>query len=145
VWLPNLLTVHIGYLLGHPELGYTICTGRTFLEEGVARPGWIEPRQLEEDQAFLGSQVLRRSVFDRVGLLDPRYRYAEDNDWVNRADEAGIARAILPEPVFRRRIHTGNVSHNWREASTQLLRSTRAAMLRRRGRGAGSGPREPGP
>ena len=132
VWLPTLLSVHVGYLRSHPEIGFTVCTGRCFLDEGIGRPGWVEPRQLEEDQAFLGAQVVRRSAFDRVGLLDPSYRLAEDTDWTFRAEEAGIRRAVLPDPVFRRRIHAGNVSHDWQLANRCLLRSTRAAMQRKR-------------
>ena len=133
-WLPNLLEVHIGYLLSHPEVGFTICTGRCFLDDGIERPGWVEPEELQEDRALLGAQVVRRSAFDRVGLLDSTYRLAEDTEWVFRAEDAGVPRAVLPDLVFRRRIHSGNVSHDWQAAYKQLLRCTRAAMQRRRSR-----------
>ena len=139
LWLPNLLSVHIDYLHSHPEVGFTICTGRWFLDEAIERPGWVEAKQLEEDQALLSAQVVRRSVFDRVGLFDPTYRMAEDTDWAFRAEEAGVARAILPDVVFGRRIHATNLSHDWQTAYRYLLRCTRASMERKRAREATSG------
>lgn len=132
IWLPNLLQVHISYLLSHPDIGFTICTGQWFLEEGVEKPAWVERAQLDEHSPLLSAQVLRRCVLERVGLFDPSYRLAEDTEWLFRAEEAGIAHAVLPDLVFRRRIHSSNASHDWQAAYRQLLRSTRAAMQRRR-------------
>ena len=36
-----------------------------------------------------GAMLLRRAVFDRVGLFDARFRMGETMDWVARADLAG--------------------------------------------------------
>ncbi|HEY0727407.1 MAG TPA: glycosyltransferase family A protein, partial [Pyrinomonadaceae bacterium] len=37
----------------------------------------------------LGSAIIRKSVFERVGLFDETMRYSEDVDWMMRAREGG--------------------------------------------------------
>lgn len=58
---------------------------------------------------LMQSMVVRRSVFDRVGLLDTGYKTAANIDWVSRAFEAGMRFEPVDAIVVRRRIHTSNM------------------------------------
>jgi hypothetical protein len=51
--------------------------------------------------------VLRREVLDRVGLFAP-LRYAHDLEFALRLLLAGERVALLPEPLLRYRLHSGN-------------------------------------
>src|ERR1700674_2423418 len=50
VWVPNKLTLQMGWLLEHPETGYVAAFYKNFLEPGVGRPAWITEEQLAKEQ-----------------------------------------------------------------------------------------------
>jgi GT2 family glycosyltransferase len=51
---------------------------------------------------------VRRTVFDRIGTFDTRYRLAADRDWMLRAWRAGIGVAEIDRPVYRYLSHAGS-------------------------------------
>lgn len=85
----------------------------------------------------LGSTlIVRRSLFDAVGMLNPAYRHRDLQDLVVRADDRGLTTAILPDVLAQRRIHTTNLSHNRAGADQlELISITRARHARRRAAG----------
>ena len=138
MWEPNKLTLQVGWLLEHPETGYVAAHFRNFLEEGVARPGWIKEEQLvEEQKGGVPNLVARRSVFEKIGVFDPAHKSGSDLDWSVRAMDAGIGMAVLPHVLLRRRIHASNHSHHWRGGKEMLLRALKASIDRRRVRDGG--------
>jgi len=112
LWAPNKLSVHIGYLLEHPDVGYVIARMQNFLEQGAQLPPRITKDLSLTDYAALcvGNLVARKTVFEQIGDFDTTYRYAKDVDWFVRAQEAGIRMAILPEILLYRRLHESNRS-----------------------------------
>jgi hypothetical protein len=68
--------------------------------------------------------LIRRAVFDRVGLLDDRYfLYWEDNDFCLRADRAGFRGAFCPAAA---------VHHPYSYASPARGNAARYFMMRNR-------------
>jgi len=114
LWTPNKLSVQVGYLLDHPEIGFTLARQRIFLEPGAERPPWLRDDLIEEDHVgfFPSTLVSRKSVFETIGVYDPSYRIGESADWFARARDAGIRRAIVQEVLLHKRVHGVNLTHN---------------------------------
>jgi glycosyltransferase involved in cell wall biosynthesis len=133
LWTPNKLTLQIDWLLEHAHVGYVAARFRNFLEKGVERPGWIKEEQLSEEQVGgMPNLVVRRSVFEKIGLFDAGCRSGSDLDWILRAKDAGIKGAVLSHTLLYRRIHDSNVSHQWQGSRTLLMKALRASVNRRR-------------
>lgn len=135
VWSPSKLSLQVGHLLAHPELGFVLAHERLFLEPGCPPPRWLKRELLARDHAgyVVGTLTARRAVFDVVGLFAATYRIASDIDWLLRARDAGVAMTVLPETLLHRRIHEGNHSHQAGQAVTELLGALRARTARQRG------------
>ncbi len=69
LWAPHKLSLQVGHLIAHPDLGYTISHLRILIEPGVAKPAWLNDRlSLEYAAAYLPSALLvRRRVLEEVG------------------------------------------------------------------------------
>jgi glycosyltransferase involved in cell wall biosynthesis len=74
--------------------------------------------------------LLRKALFDTVGLFNASLRVGSDVDWFVRAIERGVVMEILPDVLVRRRLHTGNISRGPRPELAQILRDS---LDRRRG------------
>ena len=84
----------------------------------------------------VGSALVRREVFDRVGVFDPRYRHCEDVDWFMRAQEHGTVFDVVDDVVLLYRRHDGNMSRDSAGAS-YLAQVLKASLDRRRRLAAG--------
>ena len=69
LWTPEKLKLQIGYLLGHPDLGYTLTQQQFFLEPGETLPPWFRKELLSSVHTgwVLGTMVVRRAAFQKVG------------------------------------------------------------------------------
>ncbi len=49
---------------------------------------------------FISTALMRKSVFDKIGLLDQSLQFSEDVDWLLRTKEArsSIGNIIIPYP-----------------------------------------------
>jgi GT2 family glycosyltransferase len=103
----------------------------TMLEAGIERPAWV--REAPDDRpATLVSMLARVEVFDVVGTFDESYVTGEDTDWMARARDAGVVIDVLPDVVFRRRVHADNLTATHTDPGA-LLRLLRASVERKRG------------
>lgn len=134
LWVPHKLSMQVGHLLAHPDLGYTISHLRIMIEPGVAKPAWLNDRlSLEYAAAYLPSALLvRRRVLEEVGGFDVSLWCSNDSDWFFRAKDAGVPMAVLPDVLLYRRIHRANLSSDVPTATSELLRVVKASIARRR-------------
>jgi glycosyltransferase involved in cell wall biosynthesis len=138
LWHPNKLSIQIEWLLEHPTTGYVAAHFRNFLEAGVPRPVWVGEEQLAKDQkGGVPNLVARRSVFDTIGLFDPRQESGSDLDWIIRAKDAKISGEILPHVLLFCRIHASNHSYRWKGGKHLRLRALKASIDRQRRAGKG--------
>jgi len=77
-----------------------------------------------------GASLVRRSLFGKVGFMDPTLRTSAWVDWVHRARTAHARFAVHPEIVLKRRVRSGSLSSSDRGAD--LIRVARAAVQRQR-------------
>jgi glycosyltransferase involved in cell wall biosynthesis len=80
----------------------------------------------------LGSLLIRRRVFDRVGTFDERLRNAEDADWYMRAREAGVLFQAIDHVTVFYRLHACNTSRDVDASKRFLLQTLKNALDRRR-------------
>jgi GT2 family glycosyltransferase len=122
--LPGKISAQLNYLLQHPETACTLSGREIFCEPQVEPPTWLRdderPREeldaagaeLEDLRAGgMSSVVFRRRALARAGGFDPDLRLVEDIDWLLRLREAGLNVAVLPQVLWRRRIHGANLSY----------------------------------
>jgi glycosyltransferase involved in cell wall biosynthesis len=80
----------------------------------------------------LGACLLRRRVFDRVGLLDETLLYSEDTDFILRCFEAQIAVAALRREVLYYRRHGESLMAQPDQRKQRDFHRTLARSIRRR-------------
>jgi GT2 family glycosyltransferase len=81
----------------------------------------------------LGSAVIRKSVFERVGLFDETMRYSEDVDWFMRAREAGAAIKTIDAVTLLYRQHEQNMTRGKSASELNVLKALKRSLDRRRG------------
>lgn len=87
------------------------------------------------DPAFsvnLGSAIIRKSVFERVGLFDETMRYSEDVDWFMRARESSAAIVTLDAVTLLYRQHEQNMTRGKSTSELNVLKALKRSLDRRR-------------
>jgi glycosyltransferase involved in cell wall biosynthesis len=139
-WLPGKLRAQVDLLTERPELAGTVGKARFFLAEGSEGPPGLRREILsgEHRAPMPGTLLVRRRVFQEVGLFDPGYLVAMDVDWFARVKDAGLEFATLPMVMLEKRLHDDNLSHSEPERYRQeMVRAFRDSAARQR---AGKSP-----
>ena len=82
----------------------------------------------------LGSAIIRKSVFERVGLFDETMRYSEDVDWFMRAREVGVEIVTLDDVTLFYRQHEQNMTRGKSTAELNVFKTLKKSLDRRRER-----------
>jgi glycosyltransferase involved in cell wall biosynthesis len=134
VWTAGSVSVRAAELDRDPSLDYA--GGRTEqfispeLPEDVRTRLFCPPHAIAARTA--SALLIRRSVFDRVGMFDPSLQLGETIDWIARADSANVSVRMVDAVVLRRRIHDANTGLNQAHRRSDYLRVLKAALDRRR-------------
>lgn len=80
-----------------------------------------------------GALLVRRALFDTVGLFSPRFEVGETIDWVARVETAGHAIGFVDQVVLRRRVHRNNSVQKSERLKADYLQVLRATIQARRG------------
>lgn len=150
LYMPGHLKALAEVMMARPELGLVYDRGYDFDSSSgqILNPRFPEPHEprttpdkLLLDQCFGTGQVMvRRSVFDRVGLFDEPLRHGEDHDMWLRIVEAFPA-GYVPFDGFRYRQHAKQATKNlalWQQGERVLARAvarypySRTAIRKRR-------------
>ena len=131
-WLPSTLADRIQQLQRFPDAGFSVGRVQHFIEPGASIAVSKRERLLREQLAPIpGTMLFRKSVFERVGLFDPRFAVAADADWVARSVGQNIQYCEFDGLVLMKRLHSANLT-----AQVELTQSELLALLRRKiGRG----------
>ena len=133
ILLPGKLATQVAYLERHPEAGFVCSHMELYLEPGAEVLPWRDGlRPGEPIVGSLPAALVRRVVFDLVGLLDPSYEPCEDTEWLARAKDAGIVYSVLPDLHLRYRLHGGNRTNERLALQQSLFRLLRESVERRR-------------
>jgi glycosyltransferase involved in cell wall biosynthesis len=134
LWKSEKLKLQIGYLLTHPDLGYTLTQQQFFLDPGATLPAWFRKELFSSVHTgwVLGTLVVRRTAFEKVGNFATSYSAASDGDWFFRAKAVGISMAVVPELLLLKRIHGANESAHAKEILSELRKVVKSSLDRQR-------------
>jgi glycosyltransferase involved in cell wall biosynthesis len=134
LWTPEKLKLQMDHLLSHPDLDYTLTQQRYFLDPGATLPAWFRKELFSTVHTgwVLGTLVVRRTAFEKVGNFATGYSAANDSDWFFRAKAAGIPMAVVPELLLLKRLHDANDSGRAKEILSELLKVVRSSLDRQR-------------
>ena len=136
LWLPEKLERQMAWFDDNPEAGILSSFYENF---------WID--DLKEEEAALGDHLLtrvqtgfnwsgavvRRETLERLGPFNPEVSGRESVEWLARAKRQGVPVEVLPEVLYRRRIHHDNLSRKRHGTNREdMLGAVRAAMKHRR-------------
>lgn len=132
LWVPQKLSLQVGYLIQNSEKGLVYAHRRMIIEEGVEPPHWYSAD--DTPALFAGAVVVRKNVFEKVGVFNPAYRFGENAEWLSRVKDAGILLDVLPETLLICRIHTHNQTYHSKEMRSSVLKALKSSIDRQRGK-----------
>jgi len=135
LWPPAKLEQQLPYLIKDPKID--IVLGRiqqVLLSETVDGPTRAQQFAEPAFSVNLGSAVIRKSVFERVGLFDETMRYSEDVDWFMRAREGGAAIGTIDAVTLFYRQHEQNMTRGKSTSELNVLKALKKSLDRRRER-----------
>jgi len=119
-WEPDKLEKQVAYLQQHTDVGLVYCNGYGVDSEGnklypIYRESHVEPNDpgllLQDCYVCLPtSSLVRKSVYDAVGLFEESYRSAQDHDMLIRIAEHTRV-AYMPDYLWYYRRHADSISH----------------------------------
>jgi glycosyltransferase involved in cell wall biosynthesis len=104
------------------------------LDQRPARPAVREDLRTMHRVHLVGSTLMRRSVFERVGAFNEALRVVEDTEFIVRARAGGITFKTIDAISLIYRLHETNISQDLGRTHSFALDAMRAALRRRRGR-----------
>ena len=136
LWTPTKLTRQVHALNADPSLE------AVFSQLTEFRGDDAETHSPPVAAPTVATMLIRRQSFERVGLFDETAATLEGVDWALRAGEQSLRSRVLPEVLYRRRIHSANRSIANRDLAG-YLRAVKSSLDRRRA-GANSPPHADG-
>lgn len=82
--------------------------------------------------AYLGLLLIKRSVFDTVGVFDNSLRLSEDQDWFLRIRESEIKIKIVEKTILYYRVHQHNTTKDLNFKQLGLMKAIKQSLDRRR-------------
>ena len=128
LWPEDKLALQLPYLMRDPAAEIVMGLIQQVLLSETGGENFAEP-------AFsvnLGSAIIRKSVFERVGLFDETMRYSEDVDWFMRAREGGAAIVTIDAVTLLYRQHDQNMTRGKSTSELNVLKALKRSLDRRR-------------
>ena len=119
------------------RVGGVVGRQRLLTEPGAPVPSWVpvcddperlDPADLDRPTGFL----VRRHLFESVGLYDESMSFGEDVDWYLRALDSGVRWELIEEVTQVRRLHATNLTHDAESVRRSHFRVLQQRMARRR-------------
>ena len=137
VWQPKKIARQVAALEANPPYGYALGHTRFLPMEGAALPPGFDRVDLGLDHVapFPSVMLVRRSLFDEVGLFEERWTISADIEWWRRVCDRGVKGVVVPEVLLLRRLHAAHLSSQApgaRAFNRELLSILKTSLDRRR-------------
>jgi len=133
VWVDNKLALQIEHLNQFPETEIVI---GFLLKVPLQNKSRLDAALAENNKGLLvlqlGSTLIKKSVFDKIGGFDEELTLSEDTDWFFRVREADIKVRINKEIVQFYRFHNKNITYDKSQAKLFQLKAYKKSLDRRR-------------
>ena len=111
LWSDKKLELQLKRLTDKPHLEIVIGhTQRLRLSKSCDGDQEFIPFLSPQPMLSLGSAIIRKSAFDKVGIFDESLFFGDDIDWFLRAREKGLALVIHNDVTQYYRKHTQNIT-----------------------------------
>lgn len=133
IWMPHKLATHLVYMMENPEIMFTNSLIEYFLESGSEIPRGFRKELLtgSHPARIMENLVIRKEVFEKVGLFNTELSTAEDVDWYSRAHDLDVSNYLLDEVLLKKRIHGHNTSMNTTVNNKNLMKVLRSSLKRK--------------
>lgn len=134
VYMTGGLTLQLQKFQQHPTADLVV--GRFIYEAIASLPG--EPMVFkplttpDEIVLQMGVSLIRRHVFEKVGMFDEGLRSCDDWDWFMRARELKIPMLFHREPVMQHRLHNCNMTRDRSSGNSYMALMFKRSIDRRR-------------
>jgi glycosyltransferase involved in cell wall biosynthesis len=134
LWRPSKLSTEKAHLDSHPELDYVLVRMQRSLLPGAPWPPGTPAKWFKEPQpgTLPSAALLRRTVLDRIGPFDTRFRHGSDTEWQARAADAATRWELLADVLVQYRIHGNNNSYDNLGMKQEMFEVLRASLARKR-------------
>jgi glycosyltransferase involved in cell wall biosynthesis len=132
-WPANKLEIQLTRLKKDPQievvLGRTQCAG--LLTEADRKIRFEGPDNIMIN-INLGSGLVRKAVFEKVGVFNESLRHFEDHDWFLRARERDVSMVILEDITLYYRRHENSMSRRKSANDPTMIQILKKSLDRRR-------------
>ena len=134
LWIPQKLAIQHRAIQQRPEAGMVNGRVRNFISPE------LNPKKFEHvtisNQSIRArvfcAALIRRTVFELIGVLPTEGRVGQDTDWFMRFADSGIPVIDLPDVLTYRRIHQNNQGFRERSSQHERLHWLKRGLDRRR-------------
>ncbi|MBN2559010.1 MAG: glycosyltransferase, partial [Clostridia bacterium] len=111
-WFSRKIERQLEYIRMNPAVSVLYCMHNLVFERPEEECSWVPKidNTYRYNWEIPSSMLLKKTIFDRIGMFNPFYRTAEDSDFFLRLKDAGIIQHVMPEVLFDKNIHGGNIS-----------------------------------
>lgn len=111
---------------------------KQFISEDVN----YEVHQIPMDQEIMpgylaGATLIKKEIFDKVGLFNEDLIVAEYVDWFSRVKDAGISFKMIDDIILKRRIHSQNTGIQQRHHRLDYIRALKESIKRKKQKDSG--------
>ena len=137
MWTPDKLEKQVKYLDENPDCMLVFTKAENFYHQGKVQQG---NRQEELYNSSLERCIItcaiRRSVFEKYGVFRTDYPHGEDTQFMFRLSISGLSLDhCLPEVLYKRRIHSNNISLTHESSGPDRVMAIMADAIRQVKRG----------
>ena len=133
LWPKDKLKHQLACLMDNPGLemvmGHVQCLRLVGYEDGNPR---FELFSKPFFTFLFGAVLFKKSVFEKVGLLDERLHTSEDLDWFMRAKESHVVYLTLEQATLFYRIHEDNSVRAQNVRNFNMMKMLKKSLDRRR-------------
>jgi len=131
LWAPGKLKTQFQGLRDNPGWDGCFVSVEQFYHQ--PQPGSKPPAA---DGKHRGALLIKREAFERVGPFREDIKIGEFVDWCARAHTAGLHLGVLPQKLYRRRIHETNTMKSDTTDKRDYLKVLKAHLDRKRRQGS---------
>lgn len=134
IWLENKLECQMDVFRTYPTVeavfGHALQFYSPEMDEAFKRKIRISTTILP---AYLPcAMLISREAFFKVGFFETQWQVGQDVSWYMRAQEQNLQMVMLPDLVYKRRIHKTNKGLNKQDFIQDRVRQIKASLDRRR-------------
>lgn len=135
-WLPGKLAEQVAVLEDNPDIDIVFIQDRNVIDDTDSGSRRILDMSLKDNTFHLRSCLVRKKVFDNIGLLDESLKMRDDTEWIVRAISSGIKYKAINKELDIRHIKGSGLSvqtlFNEKERGKKRLDAFLKGIRRRR-------------